>query len=56
MSTYPELLEQGRAEERSLVRVERNESRAIMTLSDPARLNALSTGLVFSSRTASPSW
>lgn len=46
MSTYPELLDQGRAEERSLVRVDRNENRAILTLSDPGRLNSLSTGLV----------
>jgi 2-(1,2-epoxy-1,2-dihydrophenyl)acetyl-CoA isomerase len=46
VSTYPELLEQGRADERSLVDVERNEDRAVLTLSDPLRLNSLTTGLV----------
>jgi 2-(1,2-epoxy-1,2-dihydrophenyl)acetyl-CoA isomerase len=46
MSTYPEMLEQGRAEERELVRVERAGAHAIVTLCDPARLNSLTAGLV----------
>jgi 2-(1,2-epoxy-1,2-dihydrophenyl)acetyl-CoA isomerase len=46
MSTYPELLEQGRDEERELVRVERSGARATVTLCDPPRLNSLTPGLV----------
>jgi 2-(1,2-epoxy-1,2-dihydrophenyl)acetyl-CoA isomerase len=46
VSTYPELLQQGRAEERELVTVERNDARAVVTLSDPGRLNSLTTGLM----------
>ena len=46
MSTYPELLQQGRDEERELIRVRREGARAIVTLSDPPRLNSLTPGLV----------
>lgn len=46
MSTYPKLLEDGKAEQRSLIRLERSETRAILTLSDPGRLNSLTAGLV----------
>ncbi len=50
MSTYPELLEDGKAEQRSLVKLERKENRAVLTLSDPGRLNSLTTGLVLQLR------
>jgi 2-(1,2-epoxy-1,2-dihydrophenyl)acetyl-CoA isomerase len=50
MSTYPELLEDGAAQERSLVTVERTAGRAVITLSDPQRLNSLTTGLVLQLR------
>ena len=50
MSTYRELLEQGHGEERSLVMLERTSDHAILVLSDPARLNALSPGLVLQLR------
>ena len=46
MSTYRELVDQGRREERPLVRVEHRDRCAVVTLCDPQRLNALSTGLV----------
>jgi 2-(1,2-epoxy-1,2-dihydrophenyl)acetyl-CoA isomerase len=46
MTTYPELLDQGHAERRTLVNVERDAQRAVVTLCDAGRLNALSTGLV----------
>jgi 2-(1,2-epoxy-1,2-dihydrophenyl)acetyl-CoA isomerase len=46
MSLYPDLLKEGRAQEGSLVSVERNESHAVITLHDPERLNALTAGLV----------
>ena len=42
MSTYAELLEQGSADDSELVRVERQGDRAVVTLSEPERLNALS--------------
>ncbi|MFL5844868.1 MAG: enoyl-CoA hydratase/isomerase family protein [Solirubrobacteraceae bacterium] len=44
-STYAELIAEGRADERVLVRVERREERAIVTLDDPAKRNVLSAGL-----------
>jgi 2-(1,2-epoxy-1,2-dihydrophenyl)acetyl-CoA isomerase len=50
VSTYPELLENGAADERSLVRVEHTAARAVITLSDPSRLNSLTTGLVLQLR------
>jgi 2-(1,2-epoxy-1,2-dihydrophenyl)acetyl-CoA isomerase len=50
VSTYPELLENGATEERSLVTVERTAGRAVITLSDPLRLNSLTTGLVMQLR------
>ena len=46
MSTYRELLDQGRCEERALVATERSDDRALLTLSEPERLNPLGTGLV----------
>lgn len=46
MFTYPQLIEQGCNEARSLVKVERSEGRAVVTMADPERLNSLSTGLV----------
>lgn len=46
MNTYPELVQQGRDHDAQLVRVEITGSRATVTLSDPKRLNALSTGLM----------
>jgi 2-(1,2-epoxy-1,2-dihydrophenyl)acetyl-CoA isomerase len=50
MSTYPELVEVGEAEERSLVTVERTAARAVITLSDPPRLNSLTPGMVLQLR------
>lgn len=46
MTTYPELLAEGHADDRPLVAVERKERRAIVTLADADRLNSLSTGLM----------
>ena len=46
MNLYTQQIEQGRAEERTLVKMERQDERAVLTLSDPGRLNALSTGLI----------
>ena len=46
MTLYTDLLHQGQAEARSLVTVERTETRAIVTLAEPERLNPLSAGLV----------
>jgi 2-(1,2-epoxy-1,2-dihydrophenyl)acetyl-CoA isomerase len=46
MNRYPDLLAEGRVEERSLVTVERDELRAVVTLRDPDRLNPLTTGLL----------
>jgi len=50
MSTYPELVKGGEAEERSLVTVERTAARAVITLSDPTRLNSLTPGMVLQLR------
>jgi len=46
VSTYPDLLEDGAADERPLVTMEQTAGRVVITLSDPPRLNSLSTGLV----------
>ena len=46
MTTYPELLAEGQAEQRTLVTVTRDAQRAVLTLDDPDRLNPLSTGLI----------
>ena len=46
MSPYRELVEQGHGEERLLITLELTPDHAILVLCDPARLNALSTGLV----------
>jgi enoyl-CoA hydratase len=46
MTVYPHLIEEGLADECSLVRVTRDAQRAVATLSDPDRLNPLSAGLV----------
>lgn len=45
MTTYGELRESGRAEERELVTVERRGAHAIVTMSEPERLNPLGVGL-----------
>lgn len=50
MSTYPQLIESGEAEERTLVRVERSGEKAVVTLADPPRLNSLTTGMVLQLR------
>jgi 2-(1,2-epoxy-1,2-dihydrophenyl)acetyl-CoA isomerase len=50
MSTYAELVASGEADERSLVTLERTAARAVITLSDPARLNSLTTGMVLQLR------
>ncbi|MGH2822720.1 MAG: enoyl-CoA hydratase-related protein [Thermoleophilaceae bacterium] len=46
MNTYPELLDEGRAEQRTLTKLDRGADRAVITLSDSGRLNSLSTGLI----------
>jgi 2-(1,2-epoxy-1,2-dihydrophenyl)acetyl-CoA isomerase len=46
MATYPELIAEGRTDDRPLVKVERSADRATVVLSDPPTLNALSTGLM----------
>ncbi len=46
MTLYTELLSKGASEQRRLVRVERGQTRAVLTLSDPDRLNPLSAGLM----------
>jgi 2-(1,2-epoxy-1,2-dihydrophenyl)acetyl-CoA isomerase len=46
MTLYRQLLDQGRAESRTLVQVERDQARAIVRLAEPERLNPLSAGLV----------
>jgi 2-(1,2-epoxy-1,2-dihydrophenyl)acetyl-CoA isomerase len=45
-TTYEEIIAEGAAEARTLVRVERASERAIVTLDDPAKRNVLSAGLV----------
>lgn len=45
MTTYRALRERGAEDQRALVRVERRHERAIVTLTDAERLNALSAGL-----------
>jgi len=44
--TYRNLLDAARADARELVRVERRDARALVTLVDPARLNALTPALM----------
>jgi len=46
MTLYTDLLTEGTSDGRRLVRVERDQTRAVLTLSDPERLNALSPGLM----------
>jgi 2-(1,2-epoxy-1,2-dihydrophenyl)acetyl-CoA isomerase len=45
MTSYADLVAAGRADERELVRVERDGARATVTMCEPARLNPLSAGL-----------
>lgn len=52
MTTYPELIDSGRAAAPGLVRVERDGTSATLTLNDPDRLNCLSTGLMVQLRQA----
>lgn len=44
-STYAEVIAEGLADERVLVRVERHDERAVVTLDDPGKRNVLSAGL-----------
>lgn len=46
MGVYQELVEQGESGSERLVRVEQCAERAIVTLDEPARLNALSARMV----------
>jgi 2-(1,2-epoxy-1,2-dihydrophenyl)acetyl-CoA isomerase len=46
MTLYTELLSEGASDGRRLVRVERDQTRAVVTLCDPDRLNPLSAGLM----------
>lgn len=46
MGVYQELVEQGESGSEPLVRVEQCAERAIVTLDEPARLNALSARMV----------
>ena len=50
--TYDEMLEEARADERELVTVERLGDRAIVRMSDPTNLNALSAPLTLQLQTA----
>jgi 2-(1,2-epoxy-1,2-dihydrophenyl)acetyl-CoA isomerase len=45
MTLYTELLSEGASDGRRLVHVERDQTRAVVTLCDPERLNPLSVGL-----------
>ena len=45
MNLYQDMLSQGAGDGRRLVRVERDGTRAVITLCDPERLNPLSAGL-----------
>jgi 2-(1,2-epoxy-1,2-dihydrophenyl)acetyl-CoA isomerase len=47
MTQYAELVAQGLADERALVLVDRRGDRALITLSEPERLNRLSAGMMF---------
>lgn len=44
-ATYADVIEEGRAEQRELVHVERRGDRAVVTLDDPDKRNVLSAGL-----------
>jgi len=46
MTLYQQMLGQGAADGRSLVHVQRGQTRAVLTLCDPERLNPLSAGLM----------
>lgn len=46
MTLYTELLSNGASDQRRLVHVERDQTRAVLTLCDPERLNPLSAGLM----------
>jgi len=46
MTLYTELLGKGASDQRRLVHVERDQTRAVLTLCDPERLNPLSAGLM----------
>ena len=46
MTLYTELLGNGASDQRRLVHVERDQTRAVLTLCDPERLNPLSAGLM----------
>jgi 2-(1,2-epoxy-1,2-dihydrophenyl)acetyl-CoA isomerase len=52
MFTYPELLDEGDADGRTLVTVERSERHAILRLADADRLNPLSTALMLQLRSS----
>jgi 2-(1,2-epoxy-1,2-dihydrophenyl)acetyl-CoA isomerase len=52
MTFYDELREEGDAETQPLVRVERRDHSAVVTLDDPEKLNVLSTGMVRQLRAA----
>lgn len=45
MTLYTELLSNGASDQRRLVHVERDQTRAVLTLCDPERLNPLSASL-----------
>jgi 2-(1,2-epoxy-1,2-dihydrophenyl)acetyl-CoA isomerase len=46
MTVYTELLSQGASDQRRLVHVERDQTRAVLALCEPERLNPLSAGLM----------
>lgn len=46
MTEYKDLIAEGLADERELVFVQRHTNRAVVTLSEPERLNPLSSGLM----------
>jgi 2-(1,2-epoxy-1,2-dihydrophenyl)acetyl-CoA isomerase len=52
MTSYDDLLSSGREHSERLVRVERGDDRAVVTLDDPAKLNVLSAPLVDQLKTA----
>ena len=52
MTTYMDLVDDGRDHPEAVVRVERDTDRARVTLDDPAKLNVLSAPLVIQLRAA----
>lgn len=56
MTQYAELVAAGVADERALVLVDRRGDRALITLSEPERLNRLSAGMMFQLQGGSTSW